>query len=97
MADFYLSNNYEDLTMCYCSPEIRTICCGGSDCHPKQNVSNIEDYKPHLTVNCGECVHVISISLIEDVISGKKDFTELERWDALLKTILKDWLSSMRT
>ena len=61
------------------------------------NVSHIEDYKPHLTVNCGECVHVISISLIEDVISGKKDFTELERWDELLKTILKDWLSSMLT
>ena len=82
--------------MCYCTPAIRCICCGGSDCHPKKNVTHIDDHKPCLTVICGESVHVVPVALIEDVISGKKDFTQLEQWDVLLKTILKDWLDGVR-
>lgn len=82
--------------MCYCTPAIRCICCGGPDCHPKQNITHIDDHKPHLTVNCGESVHVVPVALIEDVISGKKDFTQLDQWNVLLKTILKDWLDSVR-
>jgi hypothetical protein len=61
-----------------------------------ENIVNIEDAKPHLTVNCGESVHVVPVALIEDVIAGKKDFTQLEQWDVLLKTILKEWLGSVR-
>jgi len=62
----------------------------------KNNIRHISDNKPHLTVNCGESVHVIPVALIEDVIEGKKDFTQLDQWDVLLKTILKDWLDSVR-
>lgn len=82
--------------MCYCTPAIRCICCGAVDCHPKEKIIHIDDHKPHLTVNCGESVHVVPVALIEDVINGKKDFTQLDQWDTLLKTILKDWLSSVR-
>jgi hypothetical protein len=81
--------------MCYCTPAIRCICCGRPDCHPKQNVTHIEDHKPHLTVNCGETVHVIPVSLIEAVIAGKKDFTQIDDWEDLLKTILRDWINSV--
>jgi hypothetical protein len=38
----------------------------------------------------------VPVALIEDVIAGKKDFTQLEQWDVLLKTILKEWLGSVR-
>jgi len=61
-----------------------------------KSISTIDDYRPHLTVNCGESVHVVPVALLEDVISGKKDFTQIEQWDVLLKTILKDWLSNVR-
>ena len=60
-----------------------------------ENIVNIEDAKPHLTVNCGESVHVIPVALIEDVISGKKDFTQFDDWETLLKTILRNWLDSV--
>ena len=83
--------------MCQCTPEIRTPYCGKGNCQwPEQKVSSSDGHKPHLTVNCGESVHVVPVALIEDVIEGKKDFTQLERWDVLLKTILKDWLASVR-
>ena len=61
-----------------------------------QKVENIDDFRPHLTVNCCESIHVVPVALIENVIAGKKDFTQLEQWDVLLKTILKDWLDSVR-
>ena len=61
-----------------------------------KKVTHVDDHKPHLTVNCGESVHIVPVALIEDVINGKRDFTQLEKWDVLLKTILKDWLSSVR-
>ncbi len=60
-----------------------------------EKIVNIEEAKPHLTVNCGETIHVIPVALIEDVIAGKKDFTQLDDWETLLKTILRDWLDSI--
>lgn len=61
-----------------------------------KKVTHIDDHKPHLTVNCGETVHVVPVALIEDVVNGKTDFTQIEQWDVLLKTILRDWLLSLR-
>lgn len=30
--------------MCYCTPAIRCICCGGPDCHPKnETVKNLSE------------------------------------------------------
>lgn len=66
-------------------------------CLANYNVMQLEEARPHLTVNCGETVHVLPVSLINDVIAGKIDFTSIERWEELLKTILKDWLSSLNT
>lgn len=59
-----------------------------------QKVENIDDFRPHLTVNCGKSVHVVPVALIEDVIAGKKDFTQIDDWVDLLKTILRDWLDN---
>lgn len=61
-------------------------------CTLPRKVIHIDDQKPHLTINCGDSVHVVPIALIEDVIAGKKCFTQLEQWNDLLKTILVEWL-----
>lgn len=79
--------------MCKCTPEIRTPFCGKGSCQwPEKKVSNIEDVKPHLTINCGDKVHVVPVSLIEDVIEGRKDLTQIDDWENLARKILQEWL-----
>ena len=59
------------------------------------NVINIDESRPHITLNCGKSVHVVPVSLIEDVISGKINFSDIEQCDLLIKPILRDWLNSL--
>ena len=79
-------------------------CAGGCYTQPfsptgknamSEKIVNIYDVKQHLTVNCGESVHVLPVSLIEDVINGEKCFTHIEGWGELIKPILRDWLNAV--
>jgi len=57
------------------------------------NVTDINDQKPHLMIPGSVNVHVMPKSLIEDVINGKKDITDIEEYEDFLPTILKEWLT----
>ena len=58
------------------------------------NITNISDQKPHLMIpDIKGNAHVIPISLIEDVISGNICITELEDYQIIIPTILKEWLN----
>jgi len=53
--------------------------------------------QPHLTVQTRDGnVHVLPESLIQDVIDGKMEFTEIEAWRPLLQAILADWLATLK-
>lgn len=54
-----------------------------------------EDKEPHLTINCEDGVHVIPVALLEDVVSGRAELTEIENWEPILKKVLAEWLSSL--
>jgi len=56
------------------------------------NVSDIDDQRPHLMIPGKQKAHVIPKSLIQDVIDGDKDITEIEEYYDFLPTILKEWL-----
>ena len=56
------------------------------------NVLHFEKSKPHVVVECGDGVHVLPVSLIEDVISGRRCLTEIEQWSDIIKVILKEYL-----
>lgn len=56
------------------------------------NVTDINDQKPHLVIPGVQNVHVLPRSLIEDVINGDKDITEIEEYYDFLPTILKEWI-----
>lgn len=83
--------------MCQCNPNIRTPFCGKGVCQwPENKISNIEEAKPHLSVNCGEKIHVIPVALIEDVIKGRKDLTQLDDWEGIIRRVFEEWLSAVR-
>ena len=56
-------------------------------------VTNLDDYKPHCAIPSltRNAVHVVPLSLVEDVASGKIDFSECEDPD-WIRTIMKEWL-----
>lgn len=58
-----------------------------------ENVENIEDYKPHLVIDSlGGNQHVIPRAFFEDVASGKISLKELECFEAIVPTIINEWL-----
>ena len=54
------------------------------------NIINIDNAKQHITIKCRDSVHVLPVSLMQDVIEGRKCFTEIERWQDIIKPILND-------
>ena len=58
-------------------------------------VVDIDDHRPHLTINCIDTVHILPVGVLEDVIKGDKCFTDIEGWQDLIKPILKDYLESL--
>lgn len=59
------------------------------------NIVNLEEYMPHIVVNCGEQVHVLPKTLIEDVIEGKKCITQIEGWEDIVKVVLTGFLEML--
>jgi len=57
-------------------------------------VVDIELQRPHLVVTGLVNTHVIPESLIQKVIDGDKDITEIEDYYDFLPTILKEWLNN---
>lgn len=82
--------------MCQCNPSIRTPFCGVGKCQWPNQVTYIEDKKPHLTINCEDGVHVVPVSLLEDVASGQIELTEIENWKPIVKKVLAEWLPSVK-
>jgi hypothetical protein len=63
-----------------------------------QDVSESDDYRqnPHIIVQTGDGeakkVHVIPLSFIEDVISGDRQWSDMEDGNEVLKRILAEWI-----
>lgn len=64
-------------------------------CLANYNVRQLDEARPHLTVNCKDAVHVIPVSLIDDVINGNVEFTDIENWQSLIKVILREWIEKL--
>jgi hypothetical protein len=63
-----------------------------------QDVSELDGYRqnPHIVVQTGDGeakkVHVIPLSFIKDVISGDRQWSDMEDGDEVLKRILAEWI-----
>ena len=52
------------------------------------NVTDIAEVRPHLTINGLEKVHVIPLSLIKDMSNGRIKITDVEEVNDFLPAIL---------
>jgi len=55
-------------------------------------VYNIEDHKPHITINGLKRVHVMPLSLIEDIAAGNTPLSDVDDADDFIPTLIKEWI-----
>ncbi len=60
------------------------------------SVEDLDDHRPHIMIPGKKNAHVIPRSCIEDVISGKKDITDIEEFEDFLPMILQEWLDGFK-
>jgi len=58
-------------------------------------IINIEAAKPHITINGLKRVHVVPLSLIEDVAIGKIPLSDVDDADDFIPTLRKEWLDNL--
>ncbi len=63
------------------------------------SVSQIDDYRKHLTINLN-CVGrneiiVLPLSVIQDYVKGKLKFADIDNFEDIIKCILQDWLNEI--
>ena len=61
------------------------------------NVINIEDAKPHITIQGMNAVHVVPLSLIGDIALGVIALSDVEGVDDFVPTLLLEWLNMEAT
>lgn len=54
-------------------------------------VTDIDNERPHYLINTGDKIHVLPESFVNDVINGKRRWTEADDWEPMLIAILSDW------
>lgn len=60
-------------------------------------IIEISEKQPHLTINGKNAVHVLPVSLVRDVIEGRKCITQIDEWNDFLPAILTDYLDGLDT
>lgn len=55
-------------------------------------ITNIEEAKPHITINGLHGVHVVPLVLIEDISTGKIKLSDIERSNDFIPILLAEWL-----
>lgn len=59
------------------------------------SIYHIDDHKPHMTIKGFKSVHVVPVSLIEDIASGKIKISDIDEFDDFLPTLIQEWIVSM--
>lgn len=55
-------------------------------------ITNIEKNTPHIVVNCGATVHVLPLSVIENITHGSMSIRDVEMWVPIFRKVLEEWL-----
>jgi len=56
------------------------------------NVVSMEDYRPHAVISSGRSVHVIPLSVLEDIATGDLRVDQLDGWEEIIPEIIGEWL-----
>lgn len=56
-------------------------------------VTRLDDYRPHVAMSCPDyTVHILPLSLIDDIVDGKRSIDDIDDRDMVIRAILADWL-----
>lgn len=58
-------------------------------------IIDLQQHQPHLVISGEEGVHVVPRSVFIDIIRGNLDYREIEGFDDVIKTILREWLEGL--
>ena len=56
------------------------------------SIIKIENFKPHLTIQGKNSIHVMPLGLFWDIVERKKNISEIEDINDFLPEIIKEWL-----
>lgn len=62
---------------------------------PDNNVTDIQKYKPAVTIVTKNAVHVMPTHMIRDLISGKLKITECDDYNEWLPVIIEQWFKEL--
>lgn len=58
---------------------------------PEPKATDIEKNAPHIVVSCGETVHVVPLSVIENIAHGSMSIRDVEMWEPIFRKVLGEW------
>ena len=58
-------------------------------------ITEIDDYRPHVVIQGKQTVHVIPRSCLQAVIDGDMVFTDIEDWEDIIGPIIADILMEL--
>ena len=62
----------------------------------EDTVVYFENYLPHVRISVIEedkhTEHVIPLAFFEDVASGRRRILEMDGWEGVVKSIIRDWI-----
>lgn len=58
----------------------------------KPTVSQMDDHREHVVVNCEDRVHVLPKALLEDVADGELSITAIDDYEEIVRVIVAEWL-----
>ena len=61
----------------------------------ENKVLELDDYRPHINVYAPTRVHTIPVSFFFDYAAGKREITDMEGWEEVVKVIVGEWLKSI--
>ena len=58
-------------------------------------VTDISKYQPHVTIKGLRAVHVLPLSVLQDVVERRKCISQIDDWQDFLPEILNDFLNEL--
>lgn len=60
------------------------------------SVTRLDDHRPHLCIPTPDGnAHVLPVSLIDDIIAGRRSIDDIADRDQVMRAILSSWLDSL--
>ena len=63
---------------------------------PAGDVVELDAMRAHITISVDGGVLVVPLALMEDLASGKTPIANVDEWERMVRTIIKEWLNAFQ-